>query len=85
MCYLLFINLFLGRDIKGHAETGSGKTAAFMLPIINIIMKIDRSEINVMEKPAPYALVIEPTRELCNQVYEQGRKFAFGIFNILHY
>lgn len=30
--------------------------------------------------PTPYAIIIEPTRELCFQVYEQGRKFANGVF-----
>lgn len=76
--YILYSLYCLGRDIKGHAETGSGKTAAFMLPIINSIMKIDKSNQNVMDKPSPYAIIIEPTRELCSQVYEQGRKFAYG-------
>lgn len=28
--------------------------------------------------PSPYAIIIEPTRELCSQVYEQGRKLANG-------
>ncbi|KAI1711149.1 DEAD/DEAH box helicase domain-containing protein [Ditylenchus destructor] len=66
-----------GRDIKGHAETGSGKTAAFMLPIINEIMKTDKSGNSAFGKPSPYAIVIEPTRELCLQVYEQSYKFAY--------
>lgn len=67
-----------GRDVKGHAETGSGKTAAFMLSIINALMKMDRSDSNPIDKPSPYALIIEPTRELCAQICEQGRKFAYG-------
>ncbi|KAI1693206.1 DEAD/DEAH box helicase domain-containing protein [Ditylenchus destructor] len=64
-----------GFDVKSHAETGSGKTAAFMLPIINDLMKMDKDR-SPLQKPAPYAIIIEPTRELCLQVYEQGRKFA---------
>lgn len=69
-----------GRDVKGHAETGSGKTAAFLLPIINALMKVDRTGARSLDPPAPYALVIEPTRELCKQVFEQGVKFSYGIF-----
>lgn len=67
---------FLGRDVKGHAETGSGKTAAFMLPIIQSLILKERT--GGISRPAPYAIVIEPTRELCSQVYEQGRKLADG-------
>lgn len=51
-----------GRDIIGLAETGSGKTAAFSLPILH----------NLLAKPqAFYALVIAPTRELAFQITEQ--------------
>ncbi|KAJ1637376.1 P-loop containing nucleoside triphosphate hydrolase protein [Pavlovales sp. CCMP2436] len=51
-----------GRDIIGLAETGSGKTAAFALPMLN----------RLLEKPQPfYALVIAPTRELAFQISEQ--------------
>ena len=54
------IPLFLeGRDLIGSAQTGTGKTAAFGLPILT---KLD--------KPAdtPRALIVEPTRELASQV-----------------
>ncbi|KAJ5760205.1 hypothetical protein N7520_007361 [Penicillium odoratum] len=48
-----------GRDIIGLAETGSGKTAAFALPILQTLM----------DKPQPfYALIISPTRELAYQI-----------------
>lgn len=51
-----------GRDIIGLAETGSGKTAAFSLPILH----------QLLAKPQPfYALVIAPTRELAFQITEQ--------------
>ena len=49
-----------GRDIIGLAETGSGKTAAFGLPIIQKLL---------LEEPRPfYACVLAPTRELCLQI-----------------
>jgi len=67
-----------GLDVKGQSETGTGKTAAFLLPIIDKLIKMDRAERVALEKPSPYAIIVEPTRELCLQVYEIGRKFANG-------
>lgn len=67
----------------GHAETGSGKTAAFMLPMINKIMnsKVDVAvNGNGRKQCTPIAIVIAPTRELILQIYEQGRKFADSKF-----
>ena len=50
------------RDIIGLAETGSGKTAAFAIPVIQALL----------ENPQPYfACVMSPTRELCVQIAEQ--------------
>ena len=56
-----------GRDVIGQAQTGSGKTAAFGLPIIEYI---DPSE------PEVQALVLTPTRELCIQVTQAIRAYA---------
>lgn len=67
----------------GHAETGSGKTAAFILPIIHkIITKkaLEGDDKWVSKRSSPFALIIEPTRELAIQVFEQAFKFANGIF-----
>lgn len=51
-----------GRDIIGIAKTGSGKTAAFSLPILQ----------NLWENPQPfYALMVAPTRELADQISKQ--------------
>ncbi|MFS0577149.1 DEAD/DEAH box helicase [Sporosarcina sp. 179-K 3D1 HS] len=58
-----------GRDIIGQAQTGTGKTAAFGIPIIE---KIDTSN------PAVQALVIAPTRELAIQVSEEIYKIGYG-------
>lgn len=53
---------FQGRDIIGLAETGSGKTAAFSLPILQALLN----------DPQPYfALILAPTRELAFQISEQ--------------
>jgi len=58
-----------GADILGQAQTGTGKTAAFALPILS---RID------MRKHAPQALVLVPTRELAIQVAEAFQKYAAG-------
>lgn len=51
-----------GRDVIGLAETGSGKTAAFALPILQ----------SLLETPQRYfALILTPTRELAYQISEQ--------------
>jgi ATP-dependent RNA helicase DDX47/RRP3 len=51
-----------GRDIIGLAETGSGKTAAFAIPVIQ----------KLLDNPQPFfACVMSPTRELCVQIAEQ--------------
>lgn len=52
-----------------------------MIPLINILLKTDRVR-QPLSSPSPYVIVIEPTRELCLQVHEQGRKFANGFFFI---
>ena len=69
--------ILAGRDLKGHAETGAGKTAAFLLPIIHMINKYPRKT-EILPKPAPFAIIIEPTREVCMQVCEQGEKLSDG-------
>jgi ATP-dependent RNA helicase RhlE len=57
-----------GRDVVATAETGSGKTAAFLIPLID---RLHRERVNW-----PAILVIEPTRELAAQVVREFRLFA---------
>lgn len=59
--------LLAGRDVVGQAQTGTGKTAAFALPILT---KID------VRETLPQALVLVPTRELAIQVAEAFQKYA---------
>src|SRR5262245_29176526 len=56
-----------GRDVMGLAQTGTGKTAAFTLPIVDRLIDGPRRT---------RALVLTPTRELCVQVEESVRKYA---------
>jgi ATP-dependent RNA helicase DDX23/PRP28 len=63
------------RDVIGVAETGSGKTAAFVLPMLNYISKLPPiTEKN--EAEGPYAVVLAPTRELAQQIEKEIVKFA---------
>lgn len=63
------------RDVIGIAETGSGKTAAFVLPMLTYISKLPpMTEEN--EAEGPYAVVMAPTRELAQQIEEETVKFA---------
>src|SRR5947209_15331792 len=57
-----------GRDVIGQAQTGTGKTAAFLLPFLNSWK--DRNE------PGPQALILAPTRELVVQVSEEACKLV---------
>ncbi|KAL3101142.1 hypothetical protein niasHS_001602 [Heterodera schachtii] len=73
---LTFPLIKAGHDLKGHAETGSGKSAAFLLPIIDAVMKLKKGGHYKSRRCCPFALIVEPTRELTVQVYDQARKLA---------
>jgi ATP-dependent RNA helicase DeaD len=60
-------HLLAGKDVVGQAQTGTGKTAAFALPILS---KID------IRQTLPQALVLVPTRELAIQVAEAFQRYA---------
>ena len=68
--------LLEGADVLGQAQTGTGKTAAFALPIL---AKLE------LRRHAPQALVLVPTRELAIQVSEAFQKYAAGMhgFHVL--
>ena len=56
------------RDIIGIAETGSGKTAAFVIPLLTWITSLPRIVRESEVDQGPYALIMAPTRELAQQV-----------------
>ncbi len=58
-----------GRDVMGAAQTGTGKTAAFSLPILNLLMAHATTSASPARHPVR-ALVLTPTRELADQVAE---------------
>lgn len=67
------------RDLMACAQTGSGKTAAFLLPILNQILEGGPSpDYYCYGRPCyPMALVLAPTRELASQIYEEAIKFSY--------
>lgn len=68
-------HILRGEDIVGIANTGTGKTAAFLIPLINKVLKNPREKV----------LVVAPTRELAFQIDEELRTFAkgTGFFSVL--
>lgn len=64
-----------GRDLIGIAETGSGKTAAFVLPMLVYIMR-QPPMTEELEAEGPYAVILAPTRELAQQIEEETEKLA---------
>ncbi|KAH9596271.1 DEAD (Asp-Glu-Ala-Asp) box polypeptide 23 [Schistosoma haematobium] len=64
------------RDIIGVAETGSGKTAAFLIPLLNWIQRLPKLERLEDTEQGPYAIIMAPTRELAQQIEEETVKFG---------
>ncbi|KAF2405422.1 Pre-mRNA-splicing ATP-dependent RNA helicase PRP28 [Trichodelitschia bisporula] len=63
------------RDLIGIAVTGSGKTAAFLLPLLVYIQDLD--PLNEFTKnDGPYAIILAPTRELAQQIEAEAKRFA---------
>src|SRR5450755_161371 len=64
--------LLEGKDVIGSAQTGTGKTAAFALPVLQRVAKMTGQR----ESKSPRVLVLEPTRELALQVEEAFERYA---------
>lgn len=81
------IPVILGkRDLMACAQTGSGKTAAFLVPILNRIFEDGPAPggqsgsfggYGRRTKQTPLALILAPTRELATQIFDEARKFAY--------
>src|ERR1044071_6023299 len=68
--------VLMGRDVLGCAQTGTGKTASFTLPMIDILAE-KRARARM-----PRSLILEPTRELATQVSENFE--LYGKYNKLN-
>ena len=64
--------LMEGKDLLGIAQTGTGKTAAFALPMLHYLYTTPRR----LEPKRPRALVLAPTRELASQILESCRDYS---------
>jgi superfamily II DNA/RNA helicase len=62
-------HILSGRDVLGIANTGTGKTAAFALPLIN----------KILENPNRRMIILAPTRELAQQIKQEFRSFTPGL------
>lgn len=69
-----------GRDVMACAQTGSGKTCAFMIPCLESLLRTEPPSQTPRRrhKPQPCALVLAPTRELIAQIHEESLKFAYN-------
>ena len=72
--------MMTGKDVMACAQTGSGKTAAFLFPIIHILLAAGPRPFRKRLKwgqVAPESLVLAPTRELAMQIFEESQKFCY--------
>jgi len=77
------------RDLMACAQTGSGKTAGFLFPIIMSMLRKGGQEPpdNARRRVYPEALILAPTRELASQIQDEARKFSYmtGIASVVVY
>ncbi|KAI8342534.1 P-loop containing nucleoside triphosphate hydrolase protein [Chlamydoabsidia padenii] len=72
-----------GRDLMACAQTGSGKTAAFLIPTCSSLFSrpdlITRPSANGARRGVakPLVLILAPTRELCSQIFDEARRFCY--------
>lgn len=66
--------LLQGHDMIGIAQTGTGKTIAFLLPAM---IHIDNQAIPRAERPGPTCLILAPTRELAQQIEQETKKYQY--------
>ncbi|VDN37819.1 unnamed protein product [Gongylonema pulchrum] len=66
-----------GYDVIGHAATGGGKTAAYLIPIIDYILAAKTR--SGSKASMPYCIVISPTKELAEQLYDDAQDFSHQV------
>lgn len=79
-----------GHDLIAIAPTGSGKTVAFLVPLLHSISKLlvefqsQPSSSAAPQYPSPIALIVSPTRELCLQICEDAQSLSDGLQVVTH-
>ncbi|CAB3370604.1 Hypothetical predicted protein [Cloeon dipterum] len=67
------------RDLMACAQTGSGKTAAFLLPIMHSLLEDkDHPTVSPTGATQPFCVILSPTRELAIQIHKEAVKFSLG-------
>ena len=67
-----------GRDVMGAAQTGTGKTAAFSIPLLQKMLRHENASMSPARHPVR-ALVLAPTRELADQVAATKNRIAWTL------
>jgi len=67
--------ILLGKDVMGAAQTGTGKTAGFTLPLLQRLKQHASTSVSPARHPVR-ALILTPTRELAAQVFESVRAYS---------
>ena len=70
----------IGGDLMACAQTGSGKTAGFLFPVITCMLKAGALPEPENKRPKccyPSALILAPTRELAVQIFDEAQKFCY--------
>ena len=69
-----YIEMFVGRDMLAMAYTGTGKTAAYLVPLLGALMKTQRDGMP-KNRFYPSVIILQPTRELVQQARGEGGNF----------
>ncbi|VDN56262.1 unnamed protein product [Dracunculus medinensis] len=64
-----------GFNVVGHAQTGAGKTAAYLIPIVDWILRMKMNKA-ISRNRFPYCIIISPTKELAEQIYNSALEFV---------
>ncbi|OUT98542.1 MAG: hypothetical protein CBC01_03010 [Betaproteobacteria bacterium TMED41] len=71
--------IMIGKDVLGIAQTGTGKTGAFLIPIIHRLQPMANNSTSPARHPVR-TIILAPTRELANQIYENAKSFTSSSF-----
>lgn len=71
-------SLLAGRDVLAAAPTGSGKTAAFVIPVLSKLSSLIHQKKAAEQTEGIKALLLAPTKELAEQIYREANRLVFG-------
>jgi superfamily II DNA/RNA helicase len=80
--YMIPLILKTDKDLIGRSHTGTGKSAAFLIPIIEAIYSAKKNnpqQQNRINGTDPYAVIFVPTRDLCVQLAQEAKRLAEGL------